>query len=424
MTNKNKKTTILTIILTLFVLFSVQTSFATLELKHLHFDPAIIVSGDEVDVVIEYQATNLPFSNEGDIKDYTFQVQLFADDDVSKEYTTILDSVGDNLKGSVIGGETYYKNFRIKVHSNAPALNYQYKIVGNWYKNGQKLKISEEMRFEMPVKKEGIILDFSTLTTTPAQVRAGDKYVQLNTILENVGQKPSKSVEVNLITPQGIKASYSNNNRVKLAGLNNQESKDVIFTIDLDKYLKEGVYNLTFNLKYMDLDDNQFEKNITLPFLVKKKPILEITKVEGQTLAGDSSKLKVWVKNTGEEDAESVDVRLLKQNSQPFELDSRSSYIGELQVGEEGLAVFEIDTNSKAQLQNYSLKLLIRAKGDSDEGDNTIYSFNRRANYEVYGVKPNNYITYGAIALGLILLFIVFSKFTGNKKKEEKKNKK
>ncbi|MCA9460338.1 MAG: COG1361 S-layer family protein, partial [Nanoarchaeota archaeon] len=407
------------IFLMMFLLIGIHSSFASLELNYIHFDPAIIASGDEVDIVIEFESKNLPFADDkiGGSGEYSFKVKLLADDDLSKNNVMILDSEGDDLKGSVIAGEKYYKKFRVKINSDAPAANYEFKLEGRWYKNDKPLDIIEELRFKIPVKKEGIIIDLSSIQTSPSQIRAGDKFVELKTYIENVGEKNSKSLEIILENIDYIEPSYSNNNRIWLGSLGAGESKEVIFYVNIDNFAKGGVYNLNFNITYMDLDDNSFSKINTLPLLIKKKPYLEIEKVEGNGLAGKDSKLYVWVKNIGEESAESVDIRILKQNSQPFEFEARSSYIGELEVNESGLAIFDIEVLSNADIKNHDFKLLIRAKGDSDEGDDTIYTFNRRASFEVTGTSPNYYLIYGVF--GLILLIIIFtvSKFGGKKKK-------
>ncbi|MCA9486621.1 LPXTG cell wall anchor domain-containing protein [Candidatus Woesearchaeota archaeon] len=404
----------------LFVLLSfAQVSFADLQLNYIHFDPAIISAGDEVDIVIQYEAQNAPFDSSkiGD-DEYSFNVKLEADDDLTEKYILITDSRGDDVKGTLYSGEKYYKTFKVKVLNNAPAANYEFKLVGQWYKNGNALDYTEELTFEMPVKKEGIILDISSITTNPNQVRPGDKFVELYTSLENVGEKTAKNIKVKLSAQEGIDPSYSDNNELSVGKLASQESKDIDFTINLDDELKAGEYTLTYTLEYMDLDDNSYtlEKNISL--LVKEKPNLVIEKVEGEGLAGSSSTLKVWVKNVGEESAESVDVRVLKQSSQPFEFDFRSSFIGELEPGETGLAVFDIDVLDSADIKAHDLKLVLRAKGDTDEGDDNIYTFNRRAYFTVTGVKQNSYVYVG---LGLFALLVIGFLVKGRKKKHEGK---
>ncbi len=180
--------------------------------------------------------------------------------------------------------------------------------------------------------------------------------------------------------------------------------------VDVDEDLNPGLYEIKGNLEYMDLDNNAYKKTVNIPFLVKSRPNIEVVGWKGSSLTGSKGKLYVKVKNTGTEAAEAVDVRIIKQNSQPFNIGVRSDYIGELEPGEEGIAIFDIATTNDAEIKSYDLKLLIRAKGDSDEGDDNIYTFNRRTKFEVTGKATNWLAIIGGSLLIIIVIIAIFSK--------------
>lgn len=159
----------------------------------------------------------------------------------------------------------------------------------------------------------------------------------------------------------------------------------------------------------MDTDNNNYQSTITLPFLVKPRPYLEVVSVEGSGLAGGSAKLKVTLKNTGSEDAESVDVRLVKQAAQPFTTDVRSDYLGVIAPGEEATAIFDLNIDRSAEAKVHDLKLIVRAKGDSDTGDDNIYTYNRNAGLEVTGKVKNSFLIFGLAAIVVIGLVIAVS---------------
>ncbi|MEA3430906.1 MAG: hypothetical protein U9R08_06530 [Nanoarchaeota archaeon] len=405
-----------TLLLSVTIFLSlVSNASAALKLDSIQFDPAIIAAGDEIDIVMQYHH-DIIAEEESRIgnENYKFKVMIEPDDTLTTKYVTIQDAEGDNLHGSIFSGDYYNKRFRVKINSDAPAGNYEFKLIGKWYLNGQPEQAEQYVRFKMPVKKEGIILDITTLETVPSEVRPGDNYVKIVTNIENVGEKDAKSVEVQLNLPDSLEASYTNNNRLWIGRVNAGEQKQVIFFVDVEDSASDKVYDLDYSLDYMDLDDNSYQKSLVIPFLVKPRPYIEVIKSEGTGLAGSSSKLYVTVKNTGAESAEAVDVRILKENSQPFTLDVRSDYIGELEPGEEGLAIFDINVNSDAEFKDYNFKLLIRSKGDSDEGDDNIYTYNRRAEYTVEGKAPNMFIYFGLGAF--IIAIIVFIVLRRNKK--------
>ena len=136
------------------------------------------------------------------------------------------------------------------------------------------------------------------------------------------------------------------------------------------------------------------------------------------------------LKNVGTEDAEAVDARIIKQSSQPFSFDLRSNYVGELEAGETGKAVFEINIDKEAEQKEHNLKLLIRAKGDSDKGDNNIYTFNRRAIIDVNGKKVNPVVGMvigvqsnggtKAVGIGVLLAIVIFGLVIYKKFKRKK----
>ena len=118
---------------------------------------------------------------------------------------------------------------------------------------------------------------------------------------------------------------------------------------------------------------------------MKKKPNIEVVESHSEGKAGEETKLYVTLQNVGEEKADSVDVRIIKQSSQPFEMDVRSAYIGQLNPGENATAIFDISINRDAEIKAHSLNLAIRSKGDSEEGDSNIYTFSDSAKINVIG---------------------------------------
>lgn len=383
---------------------------AYLQLDSIQFDPAIIASGDEVDIIVQFHEEGLSKNSEKiNNPEWRFHVNLEPDDTLTEEYVLIADAKGDDMHRTIYSGGYYNKRFRVKVESDAPAGNYEFRLSGRWYKEGEPEEASQFLKFMMPVKKEGILLDVSNFQTVPSEVRPGDNYVKIVSRIENSGEKDAKAVEVKLELPEGLEASYSNDNRIWVGRVNAGESKEMVFYADVDEYAEPGVYDIAYSFEYMDLDNNEHDDTTMLPFRVKPRPYLEIARYAGEGLAGDSGKLYVTVRNTGSESAESVDVRILKQSAQPFEFDVRSEYIGELEPGEEGVAIFDISINDDADVKEYDFKLLIRSKGDSDEGDDNIYTYTRRAKFDVTGQAPNRLRDYGLIAVGVIAVIIIIS---------------
>jgi hypothetical protein len=406
----------------LMLMFGIVMMFsfvnATIEMDYIHFDPAIIASGDEVDIVVQYHHESIAIENDYVANpDYKYKVMLETDDEITEKFVIIQDSLGDDLAGHIYADGVYNKKFRVKVLNDAPAGSYEFKLSGGWIKDGEYVGPQSYERFKMDVKKEGIVLNVASYETIPSEVRPGDNYVNIKAKLENAGEKFVKSVEVNLgFENVGLEHSYTNKNRVYVGKINPGETKEIDLYLNVNKEIKSGEYSIDYSLNYMDEDNNEYSKDVSLPFLVKSKPRLEIVDVKSDAIAGDSFKYYVTVKNVGDESAEAVDIRFIKQNLQPFELDVRTDYLGELEVGEEAIAVFDIKVNSDAKIKSYVTKFVLRAKGDSDLGDDNIYSFSRKGEIDVVLVKKNNFVLYGLVLGVLLVVGLIAKTVLGAKK--------
>ena len=399
---------------------SVNRASANIEVEGISFDPAIIAAGDEVDITVNFRET-IPSGSSASIKanepGYTLNVFLEPSDTISEKHITILDAEGDSNIGHLFSVGVWKKTFRVKVNNDAIPGNYELKLNFQYVKDGIPESASFIHKFMLPVKREGIILGIASTATSPTAIRPGDDFVEITTYIENSGSKSAKSIEAKLSVPDELEHSYSDNNRKWIGKLSPNESKQVSFFVNIDENADSRKYDIDLTLNYADTDNNEYTKKASIPLLVKERPNIEVVDVKGIGLAGSKITLEIMLKNVGTEDAEAVDVRIIKQSSQPFSFDLRSNYVGELEAGETGKAVFEINIDKEAEQKEHNLKLLIRAKGDSDKGDNNIYTFNRRAIIDVNGKKVNPVVgmvigvqsngANRAVGIGVILAIVV-----------------
>lgn len=417
-THAKMKTSFIRTSLAMVVLLIVLTlSFADLELNRIYTDPAIITAGDEVDIVVQYEARNT-FMDSNKIGDsnYEFRASLVLEDDISKEYITLLDSQGLPVRGSILSGVTYNEVFRIKVSPEAPPATYKLKLEGQWYRDGTPLDATEFKRFDLNIKKEGIILDLGSIQSNPSKIRPGDEAVELQTFIENSGFKDAKSVELQLNTNNDlIVPTFSDNNRNWIGIITNGSSKPTTFTLDFRDSLISGVYNVSVIMNYKDFDNNEYVKSVDFPIRIDSRPYLEIINTTGISKIKDSSQLEVYIKNTGEDTAESVDARIIKDASQPFAMDIRSDYLGEIAPGEIRRAVFTLETLDSAEEKTHNFKILMRAQGDREKGDTSIYTYYGDAEFEVEGSATNWFVIIGAIILGTVLIVFIGKKWNNTK---------
>lgn len=393
--------------------FGIPGVKGALVLDNVQFDPPIVSSGDTVDIIVQFHDV-VKFEDESRIndEDYKFVVELTSDDILTEQFISFQDSEGDDLFGSVFSGQSYNKKFRIKVNQNAPAGDYEFKLTGQWYYKGVAEKESQYVRFRMNVKREGINLGIANVVSSPDRIRSGDKDIMISAELFNVGEKTAKNVNIILHYPEGISAAYTNNNQLNIGIVESMDRKQVNFYLDTSNNLKEGVYEIAYTLIYQDVDSNEYKKTDVFPIVIKKRPYIKVVSVENEGLAGETANVKVILENIGEETADSVDVRIIKQSSQPFEMDVRSAYVGQMKSGEQATAIFKIDINRDAEIKEHRLNVAIRAKGDLEEGDSNIYSYSDSISLDVVGSKANNYPIYAGIFAVLVIIstMIYYSK--------------
>ncbi len=94
-----------------------------------------------------------------------------------------------------------------------------------------------------------------------------------------------------------------------------------------------------------------------------------VTSAPVQLVPGTEAVVRVKVINTGNENAESVSLRVFKDSSQPFEFSEKSDFIGKLEPGENGEAAIRFTVDKNAIAKKYLLDVELRG---IDKNDNVL----------------------------------------------------
>ncbi|MFB6147550.1 MAG: CARDB domain-containing protein, partial [Candidatus Nanohaloarchaea archaeon] len=95
------------------------------------------------------------------------------------------------------------------------------------------------------------------------------------------------------------------------------------------------------------------------------RPQFRIMEVNSTLVTGGTGKIVLEVKNTGSVESGSTRVRVLDSSDLPFSFDSASRYVGTLQPGQTGTAVFTVTTEAGAVPKNYLLDFEVRGVKDT-----------------------------------------------------------
>ncbi len=118
-------------------------------------------------------------------------------------------------------------------------------------------------------------------------------------------------------------------------------------------------------------------------------------------MPGSNAEFRIKVKNTGNEKADSVSLRVFKDASQPFEFNEKSDFIGKLEKNDSGDAVLRVIVDKNAAAKKYLLDVELRG---IDEKNNVVI-FRRTVPITVDPAAPTLPVT--GIFGGLIAIVVV-----------------
>src|SRR3989338_10130771 len=180
----------------LIVVYS-SIAYAAVEFDSVSFDPAVIAAGDEVDITINFHDEAF-YDTLAQYTGTELKVFLEPADTISEKYLLITDATGGQNVGHLSAQGVWRKTFRVKVSNDAPPAKYKLRVKFQYFVDDKQIDSAKVYDFFIDVKKEGIILGVANIITVPSAVRPGDNYVELDTYIENSGNKNSKSVEAML----------------------------------------------------------------------------------------------------------------------------------------------------------------------------------------------------------------------------------
>ncbi len=213
------------------------------------------------------------------------------------------------------------------------------------------------------------------LVTSPEKLIADTEEAKLSVNIDNIGKGNAENVKVKLLLPGGFKPTFSYSAEDSIGIIEKGSGKTADFFVDVDENIKEGEYGANLEITYRDEND---EKNTyrtkTLDLIIPVKPapyliVESVTTTPENLVAGSKAEFRINVRNTGNEKAEAVSLRVFKDTSQPFDFSEKSDYVGKLERGESGDAVLRVTVDNNAAAKKYLLDVELRG---IDEKNNVV----------------------------------------------------
>ncbi len=411
-----------TISLALFLILTGAAS-AVPDVKGVSTDPAHITAGDEVDISVNLEETDYPDKTWDAEKE--LKARLEADNRLAREHSIIVEDM-DRSIGFLYPDGVWNQEYRVKFNGDAPTGTYEYRVDIQYLENGEPVEIptgdgttlTYTEKFTVTVDKEGVDLSASVTETDPSNLRPGYNYADTRIAITNTGNKPIENIVMQPETPEKISPAFSRDEKFVISKLNQGASQQIDFSLDLEEEIEPGRHVVNLSTVYEDTDSNDYTETLEVPIRIEGKPDLELESAENKMQAGGSGQVMLSITNEGSHTAEGVTARMLLEREQPFSLETRSDYIGNIEPGETREAAIKVSADRSAVLKEHQLKIQMRATGDSDEGDNSVYTFTDHQTVELEGRTTSNLVYLGILGAIAVLAGLVYYRKRGKTEEE------
>lgn len=263
----------------------------------------------------------------------------------------------------------YVLHYKLRIANNA--LKGTYTVTLNWNTGDGWTK--KEFPIYIDPKRADFVV--GALVTSPEKIIADTKEAKLSVNIDNIGKGNAENVKIKILLPSGFKPTYSYSDEDSPGMIQEGTSKTTNFYVDVDENIKEGEYKAQLEITFRDENDQNNTYNTkTLDLIIPIKPapyliVESITTTPENLVPGAKAEFRIKVKNTGNEKAESVSLRVFKDASQPFEFTEKSDFIGKLEKNDSGEAVLRVTVDKNAASKKYLLDVELRG---IDEKNNVV----------------------------------------------------
>ena len=329
---------------------STDRETTNLQATLINSDPVPLQSGEDGDLT--FKIRNTGNSEAGDV-----EVQLVD----NYPFELKPDRQRDYSLGTVTPGQEYQVSTEVLVSEDAPdgASNFKIRI--------SQGDFSVTRNIPVEIQSQDIELNVANLKTQPQQLMPDTDNNVMTVDIVNNGEKTAENVVLNLDLPESFQKTSSFSTRQALGNVQPGQVKTAEFNFDINGTAPKGSTSINGNISYSSGDStSKVTDPVSFDLYMAGKPQFKITDMESSLKTGSTGELRLKVKNSGDEQSSSTRIRVLDSSDQPFTYDSSSQYIGTLEPGQTGEAVFEVDTDSSAAVKNYMVDFEVRGVKDTE----------------------------------------------------------
>lgn len=262
--------------------------------------------------------------------------------------------------GSIAPGQKYYISTSVLVADDAPDGSNDLQMQVSTSTGTRTLDVSLE------VQAEDIELNMANIQTQPSTLRPDTEDASISVTVTNTGEKAAENVILDLDLPHGIEPTSSLSHRHALGTVPAGETRTASFQLDVNASTAPGLLEFPASLSHSPGDSTEeLSKDVPFSVNIEGAPLYTITGVESDLTTGKQDQIRVTVENTGTAESTSTRLRVLDNADLPFSFESANVFIGTLEPGQEGTAVFTTSVESDAAVKEYLLDFEARGTQDT-----------------------------------------------------------
>ncbi len=377
----------------------------------------LILIGMNLGFSISFQVLNSNPSpiQAGEYADITIRIDTFLGTDSKeiknlkiypKETEFIKPIPGNEINIAILNsGQSLTRTFRIYFNENIPSGNIPLTLI--FEQDGTKFEQSQMIYVFGGNKKPEILI--GSIKSIPDKLLEDTKSNKISIILQNLGDKSAELLIAEIKTNNSIiEESYYYSLRDSVSELKGAQQVELNFIFDiLETDLKQIPVELFLRYRVKNVFNNSYsivEEIIPFEIRLSKSPKYEIIEIEKENIfqAGSSgNNLKITIKNIGEEEGNTVRLRLYPDPSAPFDFERTSIFISSsIKTGEIASFIVPFDIINSAINQTYYINVELESLVGSNR-----YFQKERIEISVDKLASNNLSTY-LYSLVIFSLFV------------------
>lgn len=353
MTHTTRTLKLLTVtIATLAIIASgvaVSSQSSNLKATLINTDPVPLQSGDDGDI-------RLKITNKGSQEAENVTVRLRD----RFPFTVVPGRQSTYQLGTVHPGQEYYISTEVLVADDAPD------GMNPFHLSVTTPGLSRQIEVPVEVADSAVSLQLASIATAPATLYPGTDDASMTVSVTNTGEAAAENAVLELGLPDGFEQTSSFSSRAALGTVAAGATTEAEFSFDVVDDAVSGSLEVPATISYEEGSDQVLERrNTSFAVYLDGRPQFEVVNVTSALQQGQTGPIRVTVRNTGAVESSSTRLRVLDNSDLPFSFDSASAYIGSLDPGETGTAVFSPSVDDDAVVKEHLLDVEVRGTKDT-----------------------------------------------------------